>query len=149
MKNPRANCCDEIVVLSLVLVFAQVDSASQQDRRAPQFASTCLGGVSSCFSCIMKRSNKPSSPTEEDRWGKHQMMFLITWLNWYGVLFLSSQMHAQQCLLNKALQWQGCQFYRQMYAGVLHLKGHFFGVWSNSVVRGTGFLQFGLTIRHF
>jgi hypothetical protein len=30
-----------------------------------------------------------------------------------------------------------------------HLKGHFFGVWSNSVVRGTGFLQFGLTIRHF
>jgi hypothetical protein len=30
-----------------------------------------------------------------------------------------------------------------------HLKGRFFGVWSNSVVRGTGFLQFGLTIRHF
>jgi hypothetical protein len=30
-----------------------------------------------------------------------------------------------------------------------HLKGHFFGVWSNSVVRGTEFLQFGLTIRHF
>jgi hypothetical protein len=34
-------------------------------------------------------------------------------------------------------------------ASNLHLKGHFFGVWSNSVVRGTGFLQFGLTIRHF
>jgi hypothetical protein len=31
----------------------------------------------------------------------------------------------------------------------LHLKGHFFGVWSNPVARGTGFLQFGLTIRHF
>jgi hypothetical protein len=30
-----------------------------------------------------------------------------------------------------------------------HLKGHFFGVWGNYVVRGTGFLQFGLTIRHF
>jgi hypothetical protein len=30
-----------------------------------------------------------------------------------------------------------------------HLKGHFFGVWSNSVVRGTEFLRFGLTIRHF
>jgi hypothetical protein len=31
----------------------------------------------------------------------------------------------------------------------LHLKGHFFGLWSNYVVRGTGFLQFDLTIRHF
>jgi hypothetical protein len=31
----------------------------------------------------------------------------------------------------------------------VHLKGHFFGVWSNPVARGTGFLQFGLTIRHF
>jgi hypothetical protein len=30
-----------------------------------------------------------------------------------------------------------------------HLKGHFFGVWSNSVVRGTEFLRFGLTIHHF
>jgi hypothetical protein len=30
-----------------------------------------------------------------------------------------------------------------------HLKGHFFGLWSNHVARGTGFLQFGLTIRHF
>jgi hypothetical protein len=30
-----------------------------------------------------------------------------------------------------------------------HLNRHFFGVWSNSVVRGTGFLQFGLTILHF
>jgi hypothetical protein len=30
----------------------------------------------------------------------------------------------------------------------VHLKGHFFGVWSNSVVRGTEFLRFGLTIRH-
>jgi hypothetical protein len=30
-----------------------------------------------------------------------------------------------------------------------HLKGHFFGVWSNSVVRGTEFLRFGLTIRPF
>jgi hypothetical protein len=29
------------------------------------------------------------------------------------------------------------------------IHGHFFGVWSNYVVRGTGFLQFGLTIRHF
>jgi hypothetical protein len=32
---------------------------------------------------------------------------------------------------------------------VEHLKGHFFGLWSNPVARGTGFLQFGLTIRHF
>jgi hypothetical protein len=31
----------------------------------------------------------------------------------------------------------------------LHLKGHFFGLWSNPVARGTGFLQFCLTIRHF
>jgi hypothetical protein len=31
----------------------------------------------------------------------------------------------------------------------MHLKGHFFGLWSNPVARGTGFLQFGLTIRHF
>jgi hypothetical protein len=30
-----------------------------------------------------------------------------------------------------------------------HLKGHFFGLWSSPVARGTGFLQFGLTIRHF
>jgi hypothetical protein len=30
-----------------------------------------------------------------------------------------------------------------------HLKGHFFGLWSNPVARGTGFLQFGLTICHF
>jgi hypothetical protein len=29
-----------------------------------------------------------------------------------------------------------------------HLKGHFFGVWSNTVATGTGFLQFGLKIRH-
>jgi hypothetical protein len=29
------------------------------------------------------------------------------------------------------------------------LKGHFFGLWSNPVARGTGFLQFGSTIRHF
>jgi hypothetical protein len=34
-------------------------------------------------------------------------------------------------------------------ANIRHLKGHFFGVWSNSVVRGTEFLRFGLTIRHF
>jgi hypothetical protein len=31
---------------------------------------------------------------------------------------------------------------------IRHLKGHFFGVWSNSVVKGTEFLRFGLTIRH-
>jgi hypothetical protein len=29
-----------------------------------------------------------------------------------------------------------------------HLEGHLFGVWSNSVVRGTEFLRFGLTIRY-
>jgi hypothetical protein len=33
--------------------------------------------------------------------------------------------------------------------GLVHLKGRFFGLWSNPVARGTGFLQFGLTIRHF
>jgi hypothetical protein len=30
----------------------------------------------------------------------------------------------------------------------MHRKGHLFGVWSNSVVRGTEFLRFGLTIRY-
>jgi hypothetical protein len=32
---------------------------------------------------------------------------------------------------------------------VFHLKGLFFGVWRNFVVRGTEFLQFGLLIRYF
>jgi hypothetical protein len=32
---------------------------------------------------------------------------------------------------------------------LVHLKGHFFGLSSNPVARGTGFLQFGLMIRHF
>jgi hypothetical protein len=39
--------------------------------------------------------------------------------------------------------------WKKINALTMHLKGHFFGVWRNSVARGTVFLQFGLTIRHF
>jgi hypothetical protein len=72
-----------------------------------------------------------------------------------AALYLSPMcsIKAIACWLKKLLQilWKIRQWQAPIVVVVvlLHLKGHFFGLWSNPVARGTGSLQFGLTIRHF